>query len=411
LFEKTSGVSRGVSWIWFGSQKKMQNTYDFKRARLVQSNHNKGWYVQFYVWDVQRNCLVRRKRYMPTGYTSNESRLAYSKDLVKKINKLLKEGFHIDRTQVRIEIEEEDNIQLSFRQVIPVYINYCEKVAKNSPQEVSSKFFTIKRFLEWAKKKKYRIEIPSDVSENIAIQFFDDMIEVDGVSGKTYNNALGRLRNFYNVADKRKWYDGKNPFKAVDKQRVGYGEKNRAYSKAQLAILIPYLKENEEYLHKFIGFIYYALMRPSEIKRLKVKNIDMASRLIRIEAEQSKVKKLDILPIADGLYEILKTMNLENQNPDHYLFSSKMKPSEFPMSRGWTTERYKKVKDKFNLDSNYSIYGFKHTAVCKWYEQTKDIVRVQRMCRHTSIDMTARYLKSLGVMGDQYKIDSLPSLA
>jgi len=80
------------------------------------------------------------------------------------------------------------------------------------------------------------------------------------------------------------------------------------------------------------------------------------------------------------------------------------------MTRGWTTERFKKVKRKFKLNVNYSIYGFKHTAVCKWYEQTKDIVRVQRICRHTSIDMTARYLKSLGVMTDQYKIDSLPDL-
>jgi integrase len=299
---------------------------------------------------------------------------------------------------------------LTIKEAIPRYFNYCDKIAKNCQQEISNKFYLIKRFFDWCDSHNYEFIMLSDITEQAVLRFFDDLVEKEGNSGKTFNNSLGRLRNFYNIALKRKWVEGTSPFKLIEKQRVGYGEKSRAFSDCQLNFLIPYLEENEEYLHKFIGFIYYALMRPSEIKRLKIKNIDMTSRLIRFEAEQSKVKRLDILPIADGLYDFLKTMNLENQNPDHYLFSSKRKPSEFPMSRGWTTERFKKVKDKFNLDSNYSIYGFKHTAVCKWYEQTKDIVRVQRMCRHSSIDMTARYLKSLGVMGDQYKIDSLPNL-
>lgn len=392
-------------------KKKMQQTFDFKRARLVRSNHNKGWYVQFYVWDVQQNSLVRKKRYVPPTYTSDDSRLAYAKDLIDKVNKLLAAGYHIDRTQIKREkAKEVKELELSFRQAVPRYINYCEKIAKNSQQEVSGKFFILKRFLDWSKKHNYGVAMLSDVKEQMAIQFFDDLIEVDGVGGKTFNNALGRLRNFYNIAKKRKWYKGDNPFKAVDKQACGYGEKNIAYTDKQIQEIIPYVKENDPYLLNFIGFIYYALMRPSEIKRLKVRNIDMKKRQIRIEASQSKVKKLDILPIADGLYQILEQMDIEGANPDHYLFTLKRQPSEEPMSRSWTTERFKLVKKQFGLNKNYSIYGFKHTAVCKWYEQTKDIVRVQRMCRHTSIDMTARYLKSLGLMGDQYQIDSLPDL-
>jgi integrase len=392
-------------------KKKMQPTFDFKRARLVQSNHKKGWYVQFYVWDVQENALVRRKRYMPSTYTSDEAREAYAQDLIQKINELLSSGYHIDRTQERfIPQKEEENVELSFKKAVSRYINYCDKIAKNSSQEVSAKFFILKRFLDWSKQNRIRIAMLSDVKEQMAIQFFDDLIEVDGVGGKTFNNALGRLRNFYSIAKKRKWYEGDNPFKAVDKQSVGYGEKNIAFTDTQVQEIIPYVKENDTYLYYFIGFIYYAFMRPSEIKRLKVRNIDMKKRQIRIEAAQSKVKKLDILPIADGLYKILQQMDIEGANPNHYLFTLKRKPSVEPMSRSWTTERFKLVKKQFGLTKNHSIYGFKHTGVCKWYEQTKDIVRVQRMCRHTSIDMTARYLKSLGLMGDQYQIDSLPDL-
>ena len=392
--------------------KKMPKVHDFKKARLVQSNHKKGWYIQFYVWDVQKNKLVRKKKFIPEHLKNKEAREVYAKKQIKDINTLLANGFHIDRriTPEKLQQKEEEHQEYTFEETQLRYINYCEKVARNMPQEVSSKFYALRRFKKWCKKKGYRIDMLEDITERMAIQYFDDRIELDGVSAKTYNNDLGRMRNFYNVSIKRKWFEGKNPFRAVDKQSCGYGEKNIAFTDAQLAEIIPYLKENDTYLYYFIGFIYYALMRPSEIKRLKVRNIDMQKKQIRIEASQSKVRKLDILPIADGLYSILKEMGVEQANPDHYLFSMDKKPSAESMSRSWTTERFKIVKKQFGLNKNYSIYGFKHTAVCKWYERTKDIVRVQRMCRHTSIDMTARYLKSLGLMGDQYQIDSLPDL-
>jgi hypothetical protein len=206
--------------VGFGlvSKKKMQQTFDFKKARLVQSSHGKGWYIQFYVWDVQRNSLVRRKRYIPLGYTSEESKLAYAKDLMKKVNKLLSAGYHIDRTRQKAEIPQEIKaLHLSFRQAVPRYVNYSEKITKNSPKEVSAKFNILKRFLKWCKSHRYTVEMLGDVKEPMAIQFFDDLIEVEGVGAKTYNNALGRLKNFYNIAKKRKWFEGDNPFKAVDR--------------------------------------------------------------------------------------------------------------------------------------------------------------------------------------------------
>ena len=96
-------------------------------------------------------------------------------------------------------------------------------------------------------------------------------------------------------------------------------------------------------------------MRPSEIKRLKVKDIDLEKRLIRIEAAQSKVKCFDILPIADELFEVIKSMNLETFPQDYYLFTTLEYPSTKQMSHFWTTEHYKKIKNHFGLNENYSI--------------------------------------------------------
>ncbi len=395
----------------FVPKKKMQNTFDFKKARVVVPTTKASPYVLFYVWDVQRNDLIRKRKIIPVAYKALASKLAHAKELVKNINMLLKSGYHIDRTQVKIPVPEERKERfLTIKESIPRYINYCSNIARNGDKELYGKTNDLKKFRNWLAKNRYHFEFISEITTGSVQSYFDYLVEVKGIGPQTYNNTLGRLKNYYSVAKKRKWVEGENPFDYVDRQRTSYGEKNTAYTQEQLNEIIPYVKETDHYLFNFIGFIYYGLMRPSEIRRMRVRNIDFEKRLIRIEASQSKVKKLDILPIADPLWELIQGMNLQNSPSDYFIFTSSEKPGTKEMGHNWSTDYYKKIKTHFGLDSNYSIYGFKHTSVCRWYEVEKDIVRIQRMCRHSTIEMTARYLKSLGLLTDQYKIDTMPNL-
>jgi integrase len=391
----------------------MEKTYDFKKARLVKSEGEKGWYIVFYVWDVQKNSLVRRRKYIPPTYKTNASKEAYAKDLIKKINLLLKEGYHIDRVKKMKETlsqEIEETRFLSIDEAVPRYINFCKNIAKNSEGEIEAKIIALSNFRRWIEQKRYMVFNIDDVTPVMARQYCDYLIEVKGNGSKTFNNTLGRIKHFFNIAKKRKWAANDNPFNDIERQPTEYGEKNIAYTNNQLQEIIPYIQETNPYLYNFICFIYYGLMRTTEIRRLRVGNIDLNKRLIRIYASQSKVKKYDILPISDALYSVIKSMEIEKYPSDYYLFSKEYKPSKVPLHEAWATQHFRKVKKHFNLNKNYSLYSFKHTAVCRWYEKEKDIVRIQRMCRHSSIEMTARYLKSLGLLTDQYKIETLPDL-
>ena len=133
------------------SKQKMEKPFDFKKARLVRSQSSDGWYVLFYVWDVQKGSLVRKRKFIPPDITSQEGKEAYAKDIIKKINDILKEGYHIDRT--RKPDDASDVIQtptLSLVQILPRYINYCQNIAKNTQKELSLKLGEIKKFMSWA---------------------------------------------------------------------------------------------------------------------------------------------------------------------------------------------------------------------------------------------------------------------
>ena len=390
----------------------MQKAYDYKEARLVKSNGDKGWYILFYVWDVQKNDLVRKRKFLPKDLKSGRQKTRFIEEHIQQINILLKEGYHIDKLKASEDaLKKELNKGCpNYKEVLEMYLRYCDTHAQNSEKEINNKHNKILQFQDWCQSRFYDVYYLTDVTKAITQEYLDYLLIEKGLSAKTINNEMGRLKNFFNVAIKRDWYIGINPFNHIEKRKTVYGEKNTAYTDQQIKEIIAYCKENDEYLYYFICFIYYALMRPAEIKRLKVENIDMDRKLIRIYSHQSKVKNHDILPIADTLYEVLLKMEINKFPKDYYIFSLDKQPGLNKLGNNWTGNHYKPIKEHFNLGPNYTIYGFKHTAVCRWYEHNKDLVRVQRMCRHSTIDMTSRYLKSLGLLTDEYKIDTLPDL-
>lgn len=280
--------------------------YDFKPARLVKSDGAKGWYILFYVWNVQKNDLVRKRKFLPKHLKSTRKKMNFIEDYIEQINILLEQGYHIDKVKAEQEAlkKEVNKDNPKFKEVIEMYLRYCETHAQNSSKEINYKHNKLLQFLNWCHKHYYEVDYLNEVDKAITQEYLDYLIIDKGLSPKSINNEIGRLKHFYNVAIKRDWFVGKNPFNHIEKRKTTYGEKNTAYNDEQLTAIIAFCKENDLYLYYFICFIYYALMRPAEIKRLKVENIDMNRKLIRIFGHQSKVKNHDLLPIALGNHSI-----------------------------------------------------------------------------------------------------------
>ena len=95
----------------------------------------------FYVWDVQKNSLIRKRKNTPVKYKTSESKLAFCKDFAKKVNLLLIEGFHIDRTRKPFnKLEAEKAIRFPLLdELIPRYINFCTNISRNSEKELNDK--------------------------------------------------------------------------------------------------------------------------------------------------------------------------------------------------------------------------------------------------------------------------------
>ncbi|MBQ0735558.1 hypothetical protein [Aquimarina celericrescens] len=69
--------------------------------------------------------------------------------------------------------------------------------------------------------------------------------------------------------------------------------------------------------------------------------------------------------------KIISEMNLSDYHPGDYLFGSNQTPSTTKIGENYMRKHFRKVKDLFEFGDDYTLYGFKHTAVVNCYEKKR----------------------------------------
>lgn len=151
----------------------------------------------------------------------------------------------------------------------------------------------------------------------------------------------------------------------------------------------------------FIKFISYNYLRPLEIVRLKIKDINVAEKLIYVRAK-NKVVKTKIIPqiLIDELPD------LTSFDAESFLFTPTGIGQEWETNemnkRDYFGKRFKKVKDQLKLGKDYGMYSFRHTFITKLYrELVKNSTpfeaksRLMLITGHNTIVALEKYLRDI----------------
>ena len=132
--------------------------------------------------------------------------------------------------------------------------------------------------------------------------------------------------------------------------------------------IYEYMEKEDAHLLLFVKFISYSILRPIEICRLKIEDVDIQDKKLYVKAKNKPVK-IKIIP------EILLNAlpDISGENPKSYLFG------RFNIGEDWNAEetnkrnefskRFRKIKDNFKLGEEYGLYSFKHTFITKLYKK------------------------------------------
>ncbi len=158
---------------------------------------------------------------------------------------------------------------------------------------------------------------------------------------------------------------------------------HRPPTKDELGVIMPRIKKVNYDYYRFLAVLYGCTLRPKEITRLKIKHLHKKEQVFRIaydaKEENLKTKSDREVIIPNWVMDILMQMNLQNYNPEWYIFSTYNKYKSFlpgpkAMHPNTTNHTWRTiVKDKkTGLGINVNQYSLKKLA-------GNDMVRMQLM--------------------------------
>lgn len=251
-------------------------------------------------------------------------------------------------------------------------------------------------FQKWILTSGLKNCMPASFTPKMARTFADFMLTEKNYSGKTFNGMTGFIKTYFNMMIEREIIT-ENPFSKIKRMQHDIGS-NHAFTEREKKALINLIKEADHGLYCYVSFMYHCFIRRTELTKLKVSDIDLINRTIKINSADSKNRKQESVSIPDGLWPLVKEMDLLKYPDDYYVFAHSLKPGAvYYKNPDRITEKHKVFLKELKIAYPKTLYSWKHTGVCDYFSKLKDPYVIMRQLRHHDLSITMVYLKSLGL--------------
>ena len=179
-------------------------------------------------------------------------------------------------------------------------------------------------------------------------------------------------------------------------------ERNKTYTLKQQQSIFEYLKKEDQLLLLFIKFVSYSFIRPIEVCRLKIKDINVDTKTVQFKAKNSPLKTKIIPSI---LFDALP--DLSKMDKESFLFTPDKIGAFWDANetnrRDHFSKRFRRVvKDHFKLNKDYGIYSFRHTFISKLYRKLRENSapfeaksNLMLITGHSSMSSLEKYLREI----------------
>lgn len=345
------------------------NAYDleyksqYSAPKIYDANGDlsKRWYV-YYSYRNPATDKLERQTPIYAGvnkFKNLKERKNAIKILAKAVENILENGFN-PYDEDSVPVDETKNYS------IPDAITFSLELKKNTLKDNSFRDYRIriKSFEKWLLANGFENRYITAVNKKTIVTFLNSVLST--TSAKNRNNTRAILSMFFQSLEDNDII----PDNFVKKINVlkSNPERNKTYSSKQEVDIFNYLKSNDELLLLFIQFISYNHLRPVEVVRLQIKDVNVKDRRIYVRAK-NKAVKVKIIPEI-----LLSTLpDLEKFHPESYLFTPNGIGHEWATNetdkRDYFSKRFKKVKDSLGLGKDYGLYSFRHTFITKLYHE------------------------------------------
>ncbi len=358
----------------------------YKPPRLVTGKS--CWYVSFYAFDPVLDRL-REKRIKLNHINPVSVRRMYANELIKRLNEKL-----IGAWSPWIESENSNAYKYfsevceRFRQLLSRQLNSGEI----RPESFSSYTSYLKN-IEAYNEEKGGIRYIYQFDQAYLMRFLDHIYIDRQNTAQTRNNYLGFLRLFSGYLVEHQYVKSKPTDGITRIGRKNMQKKQRTViPEAVLLSIGNYLRNKNVYMLLACQVLYGCMIRPKEMARLKIRDINLKKSTILVDAEVSKNRNSAVVTIPDYLKELFLELDIDKYPCDYFLFSEGCKPgAKFREEKQFRDYWNNHVKKDLELPDAYKFYSLKDTGITDLFRNGIDSLSIRDQARHYNISITDTY--------------------
>jgi len=329
---------------------------------------------------IERDKALKKDWYIRWAYRNPVTGLLEKQPHIKSgVNRLKTAGERIEfmRTYKKAMIETFNEGINPFQKTTPVNkstefvpaitaLNDALESKKNTVGAQSFRDYRteIKRFIDYLQTKNLAAADIKTINRRIVTNYLS--IVLKRTSARTRNNTRSALSAIF--SDLKDTFIIDRNFIDTDIKKLATKSKtDRRFTMNQMKEISKHLQETNPHLLLYIKIVAYNFLRPIEVNRLKVSDIDLKAREMYFN-QKTKSGKTKYIP--NIYFNELKKLT-ESGKPNDYLFTPQRKPAQWKRNdkgrREFFTREFLKIKKELGLGSEYGLYSFRHNFITGTY--------------------------------------------
>lgn len=380
-----------------------KNLISFPRYNRRGGDLSQKWYVEF-AFVAPDGEQQRYRVYSGLGKGTAKDRDDIAKQLVEYYTEYLKSGEYLNTKPNLNPLKEKETFRPENKRWMEAHKDLLvgtltkrflrtvePTLRKGTMKDYRGK---LRLFAEYIEEHQSNIPIPM-INRSIIFPFFEHLASERNLCRQTIEKYMQIVRIFFNWCEDVGIRDYEtNPVKRMPKMGKVVDCSPGVFDTNDRERLRAAIKPKEPWLWLACEILYYCAIRPgTEMRLMKVGDIDLKKKTIRVRAELAKNKTTEMVAFPAELRDHMLALNLDQYDKELYLFGKYGSPAIVPMGKNTMRNRFNLYREALKISSDKKFYSWKHSGALSAIENGATIYEVKDQLRHRSIMTTEEYLK------------------
>ena len=351
-------------------------------------------FVYFYYLNPKTNKTERIRKYIGKNDGNTKQIRLEAKKLILDIVSLLIEDWNpLTNEQNDSTLDQKSSIEAC----IVYWISKREEalnneaIAKKTLKNNKILMMHLRSFLD----KNNLLHTKAQSISNIQIKEFLDAKAFERNWGKvSYNTYLIDIKTFFNYLKDLKVIKD-NPCDRVAKKNTrNDSTRFKVFEKEELLKVSTLLSADKRFygLHVASKFLFKYNIRPLELTRLQIDDVDLINESLTIPHTKTKNGNEARFRLDREMIDLLNVL-ISDCPQNWFIFGGRNKPSKQQVCADYFGQSWRFFKKKYNLPNHLKLYALKHTSNYYDIESGASYEEIRQRNRHANLQVTTLYIK------------------